>query len=97
MVRTRAALMVALIAALSACKTTGTPPPAIEIRTVERVVEVQRPCTVTKPARPAPLARPLPTDAVALAAVLAEKLAEWSGPGRYGDRADAAINRCTAP
>lgn len=78
---------------LSACGA-GTPPPAVEIRTVTRTVEVAKPCPVTKPARPAPLAKPFPTDAVALAATLALKLGEWSAPGGYGDRADAALDTC---
>lgn len=91
------ALSIATLFALTACATTGAPPPAVQIRTVTRTVEVSKPCPVTKPVRPAPLARPLPTDAVALAAMLGSKLLEWSGPGGYGDRADAAIGQCTKP
>lgn len=72
-------------------------PPAVQIRTVEVVREVMRPCAVTVPQRPEPLARPLPTDAVALAAVALAKLAEWSAPGKYGERADAALRTCTKP
>lgn len=79
--------------ALTACGAT-TPPPAVEIRTVEVIKEVQRPCPVTKPKRPDPLPRPLPTDSVQLAALLGLKLAEWSAPGGYGDRADAALTIC---
>lgn len=78
---------------LSACAGT-TPPPAVEIRTVTRTVEVAKPCPVTKPIRPAPLAKPLPTDGVALAALLGLKLGEWSAPGGYGDRAEAALDTC---
>lgn len=90
-------LIVAPIALLSACATTNVPPPAVQIRTQVVTKEVQRPCSVTKPVRPAPLTKPIPTDAIALAAALALKLAEWSGPGGYGDRADAAITTCTKP
>lgn len=82
---------------LSACATTNAPPPAVQIRTVTKTVEVQRPCSVTKPVRPAPLTKPIPTDAIALAAALALKLAEWSGPGGYGDRAASAIDTCAKP
>ena len=77
---------------LAACA--KTPPPAVEVRTVVKTVEVQKPCAVTIPARPAPLPAVLPTNAVQLAALLGAKLAEWSGPGKYGDRAEAALRRC---
>lgn len=80
---------------LSACATTGDPSPAVSIKTVTRTVEVQRPCAVTKPVRPLPLARPLPDDMGRLLALVSGKLAEWSGPGGYGERADAAIDTCT--
>lgn len=64
-------------------------------QTVDR--EVPRPCPVTKPVRPAPLARPLPTDPGALVSLLAAKLKEWAGAGGYGERAEAAITTCTKP
>ena len=73
------------------------PEPGVRVETVEVLVEVQKPCPVTKPARPAPLAKPLPTDAVQLAALLAGKLLEVMGPGGYVERADAAIERCVKP
>lgn len=79
--------------ALTACAGT-TPPPAVEVRTVVKTVEIQRPCPITTPVRPAPLARPLPTDAVKLLALVAAKLVEYSGAGGYADRADAAIELC---
>lgn len=81
---------------LTACGT-DRPRPAVEVRTQTVVKEVQRPCAVTIPQRPAPLAKPLPTDAVKLAALLGAKLVEWAGPGKYGERADAAIRECTKP
>lgn len=92
-----ALLLVPLALLPAACGHDQTPPPAVEIRTVTKTVEVQRPCPVTRPARPAPLARPLTTDAVALAALLGSKLLEWSSPGGYADRADAALRKCTTP
>lgn len=79
--------------ALSACCAKPTPP-AVEIRTVTKTVEIQRPCAVTVPKRPAPLGS-LPTDLAKLAATLGAKLSEWSGPGGYGDQADRAIRTCT--
>lgn len=90
------AIIPALFLVLAGCGAT-TPPPAVEIRTVEVLKEVQRPCPAKKPARPGPLLRPLPTDAIQLAAVLALKLREYAEPGGYADRADAAIEVCVAP
>lgn len=79
----------------SGCATDQSGPPAVQIQTVTHTVEVQRPCAVTKPVRPAPLARPLPDDMGRLLALVSGKLAEWSGPGGYGERAEAAIGTCT--
>lgn len=80
---------------LTGCATDQSGPPAVRIETVTRTVEIQRPCAVTKPVRPAPLARPLPDDMGRLLALVSGKLAEWSGPGGYGERAEAAIDTCT--
>lgn len=88
-------ILIASIFALSACGTGVTPPPAVEVRTQTAIKEVSKPCPVTIPERPAPLAKPLPTDAVRLAALLGAKLVEWAGPGKYGERADAALRQCT--
>ena len=93
----RIAAATAMMLCLPAAMCGERPEPGIEVRTVVVVKEVQRPCPVTKPERPAPLAQPLPGDAVQLAALLGAKLAEWAGPGGYGERADAAIERCTTP
>jgi hypothetical protein len=82
---------------IGGCAGDNCPPAAISDHTVVRTVETMRPCAVAIPARPAPLALPLPTDAVALAATLALKLREWAGPGQYGDTADAALKTCTKP
>ncbi len=90
-----AVFLVLVVLILAGCATTA-PPVGVEVRTVEVVKEVQKPCPVTAPARPAPLPRPLPADAAALAAALGAKLAEWAGPGGYGERADAALRTCTA-
>jgi hypothetical protein len=83
-----------IMACLPAAMCTRPDQPGIQIRTVEVVREVQRPCPVVKPQRPSQLAKPLPTDAVQLAALLGAKLLEWAGPGGYGERADAALARC---
>lgn len=88
-------LILALIVLLAGCGTGVTPPPAVEVRTQTVIKEVAKPCPVTIPERPAPLAKPLPTDAVRLAALLGAKLVEWAGPGKYGERADAALRQCT--
>lgn len=81
---------------LAGCARTNVPP-AVEIRTVTKTVEIQRPCAVSIPARPTKLARPLPTDGTALAAILGAKLLELMGPGGYVDHADAALKTCTKP
>ena len=80
--------------ALAAC---ATDQPGIQVRTVTKTVEVQKPCPGTKPERPAPLARPLPSDPIQLAAILGAKLYEWAGEGKYGDQADAIMTRCLTP
>lgn len=82
------AVCLALI--ITAC---STPEPGIEVRTVEVVREVQKPCPGTVPVRPAPLG-PLPADALALAATLGAKLAEYAGPGKYADQASAYFASC---
>lgn len=89
-----ASLSAALASLLALAGCTSTSPPAVAVRTVEVVREVQRPCPVTPPRRPAPLDRPLPADVAALAALLGARLAEWAGPGGYGERADAALMLC---
>lgn len=87
--------IIALVAAfaLTAC---AHDQPGVQVKTVEVVKEVQRPCPGTKPERPAPLARPLPTDLAQLAALLGAKLAEYAAPGKYADQADTLIDRCLA-
>lgn len=76
---------------LSACTHEQGP---VRVQTVEVVKTIQAPCPGVKPERPAPLERPLPTDANQLAALLAAKLGEWSLPGMYGDQAEAIMDRC---
>lgn len=92
----RPTILIAALA-LAGCATDNCPPPGIQLQTVTKTVEVQRPCAVTQPKRPAPLATPLPTDAVQLAAMLGAKLYEYAGPGGYADRAHDAIETCTKP
>jgi len=85
------------LALVAGCGTGVVPPPAVEVRTVTKTVETQRPCPVTQPARPPRLAKPLPTDAVKLAATLGAKLAEYTAPGAWADRMEAALSECTKP
>lgn len=68
--------------------------PAVEVRTVRVPVEVQAPCPGNPPVAPGALDRPLPTDAVPLAAVLGAKLLEYVGAGKYVDQVDAYVRAC---
>lgn len=92
--RNKPGIIFALLVSLAGC---GEKPESAGTKVVFQRVEVpvQRPCPVTKPARPAPLARPLPTDPARLVDMLVAKLQEWAGAGGYGERADAAITTCT--
>jgi hypothetical protein len=85
-------LLPVLTIGLAAC---STPNPGIEVRTVEVLKEVPRPCPVTKPVTPSKLTRPLPTDPARLIDLLVAKLTEFAGPGGYAERADAALDICT--
>lgn len=67
--------------------------PGIEVRVVEKVVEVQKPCPAAAPVQPAPIGT-LPADANALAAVLGAKLLEYVGPGKYVDQVAAYVRAC---
>lgn len=69
-------------------------PRPVKVVVQEKIVEVQRPCPVTVPARPAPIGA-LPTNARDALRIAAAKLLEWAGDGGYADRADAAIAICT--
>lgn len=86
-----------ILLALAGCAKPDPTPPATKVQVVREVVEVQRPCSVTIPARPSPLARPLPNDAEKLAAILGAKLEEYAGAGRFADRVMDALARCTRP
>lgn len=90
---TRALPLSLITLALAGCMGTGSGRPAVEIRTVEKTVEVAKPCPVEQPARPAAIGA-LPTDLAALAAILGAKLKEYAAPGGYADRASAAIETC---
>lgn len=76
--------------ALAACQHTE---PGIEVRTVEVIREVQKPCPGIPPVRPGPLGTLKASAESALAQVLA-KLAEYSGAGQYADRAEAYVEAC---
>ncbi len=78
---------------LTGCSTMQGP---VEVETVTVVKETQKPCPAERPVRPAKIGT-LPTDLVALVAVLGAKLAEYSDPGKYADRAEAIMDRCTVP
>ena len=67
--------------------------PGIEVRTVEVIKEVQKPCPGTVPARPPKLGPLASTSEGALAQVLAA-LAEYSGAGQYADRAELYFRIC---
>lgn len=89
-------ILIASLFALTACAGT-TPPPAVEVRTVTKTVEIQRPCAVSIPPRPARLAKPLPTDAVKLAATLGAALSAYTAPGAWADRMESALGECVKP
>jgi hypothetical protein len=80
---------------LMACEHPQSAGTKVVYQTVEK--EVQRPCPVTVPTKPAPLAKPLPSDPARLVDLLTAKLIEWAGTGGYGERADDALKVCTKP
>lgn len=67
--------------------------PGVEVRTVEKIVEVQRPCPATRPERPPPLGK-LPEHAQAALAKALAALAAYSAPGMYADQAEAWFDQC---
>lgn len=83
--------LAALPIALAACA--ATPKPAIEIRTVEVPIEIAKACPAIPPERPEPLGALPDSLEPALAKVIA-KLAEYSGNGKYADRAEAYFAAC---
>lgn len=91
------AIVVPLALALAGCG--GSRPESAGTKVVYQIVEreVPRPCPVAVPAKPLALARPLPADPGALVSLLAAKLAEWAGPGGYGEKAGAGLEICTRP
>ena len=93
MISLRFALVGVAVAALTGCATPGEP--ATVVKTVRVPVEVQRPCPGAAPKRPAPLGETSADPVVALAQV-ASKLAEYSAPGMYADKAEAIMARCLA-
>jgi hypothetical protein len=95
--QTRLCIAAGLLAFLNACGDQHPVSVGQKVVYQEARVEVPRPCPVTKPVRPKPLTRPLPSDPARLVDLLAGKLLEWAGAGGYGDKADAAISTCTKP
>lgn len=89
--QTRLCIVIAAFALLNACQSQQ---PAVEVRTVEVLVEVPAPCPGTKPDRPLPFVKPNGEGLEALAAALAAKLAEYSAPGKYADKAEAYFESC---
>ncbi len=87
------AILPAAMLLLAGCA--GGPRP-VDMQIVERVVEVQRPCPMTAPTRPAKIG-PLPVNAIDALKLVGAKLLEYAGPGAYADRADAAIAICASP
>jgi len=87
----RGPLSFAMLAALTACS--NPTPPATQIKIQRETVEVVRVCPIELPRRPAPIGV-LPSDLQKLTAALGAKLLEWSGPGGYGDRVEAAHGAC---
>lgn len=75
---------------IAACQTAE---PGIEVRTVEVVREVQKPCPGKPPVRPTPLGPLMSTAEAALAQAVA-KLAEYSAPGQFADQAEAYVEAC---
>lgn len=87
----RRTLIASLALALVACGTT--PEPGIEVRIQRVPVEVLKPCPAEVPVRPGPLGALDPDPVIALAQSLAT-LAEYSGPGKYADKAEAYFETC---
>lgn len=87
---TMRALTLPVLLALAACQHNQ---PGVEVRVVEKLVEVQKPCPGIPPERPEPLGSLPQHAATALAHVLA-KLAEYSAPGQFADKAEAYVAAC---
>lgn len=88
-----AAILLACLAVLFLTGCTTSPEPGIEVRTVEVLVETQKPCPATRPVLPGALGA-LPDDARAALAKALAKLAEYSGDGQYADRAELYFDTC---
>lgn len=68
----------------------------IEVRTVEVIKEVQVPCPVALPPRPKTiLPSEIPEQAQDASKALFASLLQWQGPGKYADKAEAALRICT--
>jgi hypothetical protein len=91
------ALPILLLLAGCAAGPKPCPPSVPTMQTVTVNKEIQRPCAVLIPDRPAKLARPLPTDLEQLAAVLAGQLKIYEASGGYADKMGDALGVCTKP
>lgn len=90
----RATIFLGLLLLLPGCAHAPAPAPGVRVEYRDVVREVERPCPVAVPVRPSPLERPLPSDPARLVDLLTAKLTEWAGEGMYGDKAQAALDRC---
>lgn len=86
----RIALALVAASTLAACGEQQARP---EAQIVKETVEVQVPCPIEAPVRPAPIGK-LPSGSRQLNAALGAKLKEYAAPGGYADKADAAIRTC---
>lgn len=86
---------IAAALSLAGCAATPHPAPGVRVEYRDVIKEVQRPCPVSVPERPAPLKRPLPDSPARLIDLLTAKLAEYAGDGKYADQAEAALKKCT--
>lgn len=94
-----AKILTAIAVAALALLLTGCPnrvQNGIEVRTVEVIKEVQVPCPVALPPRPATiLPSGLPEQAQDAVSALYAALLQWQGDGKYADQAEAALRICT--
>lgn len=84
-----------LLPLLLACSGCAHEQKGVRVQIQEKIVEVQKPCPVTIPERPATLkASDLPPDARDALRIAIAALLGWQGDGGYGDKADAALRIC---
>lgn len=81
-----------VLAALTACTHTPTPP-ATQIKVVRETVEVFKGCNIVAPPRPGPLGD-IPQNSEQALAKVGAKLTEYAGPGKWADRMEKALAIC---